>query len=634
MKMEWTEVIAENFLSFERLVLKLSNRGIVLIEGTNLTSNKFKSNGSGKSSALEPLVYAIYDTTSKGIKSDEVINNKVGKNTAVILKGKQGKDEYRIERYRKHKKHKNKVLLFLNDKEITAKSTADTNKMIQAIVGIDYNTFVNSIMFSQGSGAGRFAIATDKEKKEILENLVNLQVYADAQDIAKNRVRDKVAEIAAKDREEERLQWELSQVDNLEQQDRQRYESTKASIEREEQDFEKVKEAMNNYINTTGQTIPDIISRAEKLKEQRDAIQSNVKNPHAQAVNEALNALNEVRNQQRQLEYEKSQQIEAYKKLMTNTNCPVCGSELDTSHRDQEVARIKEKLNQILLKMQPLAGQLSHWQAVHDEAHAQYMSIKEEQDNIVNNYRQVSHQIDLLEREQQTYSNYLNNYKSKLNTITVTLSKLREVPEPAPRDEERKAIHEKIKAVRDAKLSLHKEKNQLEDTVKVFSNSGVKSHVLDLITPFLNERANKYLGMLSGSDMELSFSTQTPKKDGEMTEKFDVKLTNAAGGDSYKSNSEGEKKRADLAIALALQDLVMSGAKGASNVVVYDEVFDALDSVGAENVVTLLRERQKEIGTIFVVTHNETLKPLFEQVITVVKDKTGVSKLDEGDEMT
>lgn len=634
MKMEWTEVIAENFLSFERLVLKLSNRGIVLIEGTNLTSNKFKSNGSGKSSALEPLVYAIYDTTSKGIKSDEVINNKVGKNTAVILKGKQGKDEYRIERYRKHKKHKNKVLLFLNDKEITAKSTADTNKMIQAIVGIDYTTFVNSIMFSQGSGAGRFAIATDKEKKEILENLVNLQVYADAQDIAKNRVRDKVAEIAAKDREEERLQWELSQVDNLEQQDRQRYESTKASIEREEQDFEKVKEAMNNYINTTGQTIPDLISRAEKLKEQREAIQSNVTNPHAQAVNEALNALNEVRNQQRQLEYEKSQQIEDYKKLMTNTNCPVCGSELDTSHRDQEIARIKEKLNQILLKLQPLTGQLSHWQSVHDEAHARYLSIKEEQDNIVNNYRQISHQIDLLEREQQTYSNYLNNYKSKLNTITVTLSKLREVPEPAPRDEERKAIHEKIKAVREAKLSLHKEKNQLEDTVKVFSNSGVKSHVLDLITPFLNERANKYLGMLSGSDMELSFSTQTPKKDGEMTEKFDVKLTNAAGGDSYKSNSEGEKKRADLAIALALQDLVMSGAKGASNVVVYDEVFDALDSVGAENVVTLLRERQKEIGTIFVVTHNETLKPLFEQVITVVKDKTGVSKLDEGDEIT
>src|SRR5690606_15704134 len=200
-------------------VLELDEQGLILIEGENLTSGKFLSNGSGKTSLLEAIVYAIYDTTSKGVQSDDVINNKVGKNTCVTLIGYNGEDEYRIERYRKHKKHKNKVLLFLNGKEITEKSTRDTNKTIENIVGIDYNTFINSIMFSQGSGAGRFAMATDKEKKEILENLVNLEIYAKAQEIAKNRVKAKEAEIQEVNKGIDRLNWELAQVDTLEQQD-------------------------------------------------------------------------------------------------------------------------------------------------------------------------------------------------------------------------------------------------------------------------------------------------------------------------------------------------------------------------------------------------------------------------------
>src|SRR5690606_21510977 len=212
--------------------------------------------------------------------------------------------------------------------------------------------------------------------------------------------------------------------------------------------------------------------------------------------------------------------------------------------------------------------------------------------------------------------------------------KLEKLPEPKKRDSERKAIEKKIKAQKQQLLSLEREKKQLEDVVKVYSNSGVKSHVLDLITPYLNERANKYLTALSGTDMEVKFSTQTQNKDGSYSDKFDLQLINHAGGGSYKANSEGEKKRADLSISLAIQDLVMSRTDLKSNFVVYDEVFDALDSVGSENVVTLLKERLKTVGTIFVITHNEHLKPLFEQTITVVKAKDGTSTIKGGAEVT
>jgi DNA repair exonuclease SbcCD ATPase subunit len=234
----------------------------------------------------------------------------------------------------------------------------------------------------------------------------------------------------------------------------------------------------------------------------------------------------------------------------------------------------------------------------------------------------------------QQYHNTLESYKSKLSAITSTLERLKSFPEPVSRDDSRLAIKEKIKAHRESTLAVQQEKNKLEDAVKIFSNSGVKSHVLDLVTPFLNERANKYLSALAGSDMELIFSTQTKKKDGEMSEKFDVQLLNAVGGDTYKSNSDGERKRADLAIAHALQDYVITRGDSPVNFLLYDEILDGLDEVGVENVIHLLKEKQKQIGTLFVITHSSALKNLFEKVITVTKKPDGNSVLEEGANIT
>ncbi|MCY3061027.1 hypothetical protein ODY41_08995, partial [Aerococcus urinae] len=74
----------------------------------------------------------------------------------------------------------------------------------------------------------------------------------------------------------------------------------------------------------------------------------------------------------------------------------------------------------------------------------------------------------------------------------------------------------------------------------------------------------------------------------------------------------------------------MSRSESTTNFVVYDEVFDALDSVGSENVVTLLKERLNTVGTIFVISHSEHLKPLFDKTVTVTKNKDGVSTISGG----
>ena len=90
----------------------------------------------------------------------------------------------------------------------------------------------------------------------------------------------------------------------------------------------------------------------------------------------------------------------------------------------------------------------------------------------------------------------------------------------------------------------------------------------------------------------------------------------------YENCSSGEKGRIDVAILLALQNLIFSRNASNCNLVVFDEVFTNLDITGIERVVNLLRE-ESENKAILVISHQNELKDYFDNQILVVKDGGG-----------
>lgn len=627
--MKWKKISINNFLSITEAELILDDRGLILIEGKNLTNNAFLSNGSGKSTLMDSIVYALYDTTSKGIKADDVVNNKVKKNTSVILEGEQDGINYRIERYRKHTKYKNTVKLYIDGKDVSEKSVRDTNKTIERVIGIDYNTFINSIMFSQGAGAGRFAIATDREKKEILENLVNLSVYADAQEIAKEKVKQKQNEIDEAHRDEERMLWELENLTERDEENEKNYSQTRDMMKQEMDNISEWTEQMTKYVREEFPKVENLKAEIEEIKKAIESQNGPAVDSIAKKLNEEYAILQQKSNDLRNEERIKDENVASYRKIQSDTHCPICGTELDNEHREKEMLSIREKVKENLINIQREQQELEIIQSKYDETFSKYSEFQEQNNEIRRRMNSMNNNIQEKENIIRNYETELQRQKNAIDNSQDTLSKLNKVPKPIPRDKERKDINKKIKANKEQILSLEKYKNILEDAVKIYSNTGVKSHVLDLITPFLNERANTYLNKLTGSDIEIMFSTQTTNKSGEITDKFDIQVKNSTGGATYQANSEGEKKRIDLAISLAIQDLVLSKSNMSTNFVVYDEVFDALDATGSENVVDLLRGRLNTVGTIFVITHSESLKPLFENIITVTKTSQGESVVTE-----
>ena len=627
----------KNFMAVQEATLDLDNRGLVLIEGKNKSNDSFTSNGASKTTLITSITYALYGKTEKGLKADEVVNRIEKKNTHVKLTFLVGEDEYRIERYRKDKTHKNKVLLFCNDKEITGSTNDVTDKSIQELFGIEFNTYVNAIMYGQGD-IPMFSQATDKGKKEILESITNVEVYKKAQDVAKEKIKEVEQEQQSKESDIKQLKFKVSMLEEQYNKDLDYYNSVmeqkkqeEATIEQAKKEAQQQRDELTKQIEEVKQNIPQVEETEFEFSDSYYKAQEAINKIETHKKEKLLPAEQDVTSTFNIIKYDITELNKKHSQLDTSDHCPVCGSPIDNSHKVKEQHNIQEQL-------EVKKNQLEQYQEALNKIEDKKLELETKKENIqsimqVEEEDKNKHQQMIQEqyRKQQSYYAKISELENKKNGITdPILNDYSYIKKPD--EEEHKKEVENINLTIDKHsedvLQLESNKVQYQQAVEAFGNKGIRSVVLDFITPFLNEKANEYLQVLSGSDISVEFQTQVENAKGELKDKFDVIVTNSNGGTSYKSNSAGEQKRIDLAISFAIQDLIMSKDDISTNIALYDECFDGLDTVGCENVIKLLKDRLNTVGTIFVITHSESLKPLFENVITMVKED-GVSRLEK-----
>ena len=624
---KFKKVKMHNFLAFTDAELPLDRQGLVLIEGENLSSNAYDSNGSGKSSLLSSITYAIYGKTVTNESGDEVIKVQAGTDCYVYLYFVIGKTPYRIERYRKGKHgNKNKLKLFANDKEITAATMTKTQALIDKLINIDFTTYVNTISYGQGD-IPIFSKATDKGKKEILESLANIGIYEEARQLASSKAKDARVEADSLNSQINILKANREQYINLREQETAKYAEVTKRKEELKKSFaiaqEKLKESTPKY----EQAVKDIEA---KIKE--------VKVPNLSKLRDNAYALDSIASKTEQSiskqEYDKTALLSSIKDMKrqyndtyTTTNCPVCGAPLDSEHR-------KKELYKLALNMKDTAKKISEIDAQIGKLNLDYKKQLKKAQEAKEKLHALDNKIQQAQNMQQTLyfkKNQLDNkYDSIKQEVSIAKSSLASLMLTKPKDYKKEiaGIDHKLEAMQiKVDTSTKNSYTYNELATKVFSRQGIPSMVLDLATPFINERANHYLTILSGSALRLTLKSQTLNADKTLSDKIDLEVTNLAGDSSYKKCSAGERKRIDIALALAIQDLQQSHSNMAVNLGLYDECFEGLDTVGCESVVEILKQKAKELGTVFVITHNEALKPLFDTVITVSKNRNGQSSI-------
>ena len=175
---------------------------------------------------------------------------------------------------------------------------------------------------------------------------------------------------------------------------------------------------------------------------------------------------------------------------------------------------------------------------------------------------------------------------------------------------------EKIQDAHDIKQKNNTDYEVMRFWEKAFSESGLVKYIIKNILPYFNGKTNFYLSHLSRGKFFIEF-------DDELKEK----ITHNGKVIHYISLSGGEKRKVGLAVMLGLQQLLTLSNKNESNLMFFDEVAENLDQDGLDGLYILLSELKKD-KNLFVITHNNYLKSLMDNVktLTITKHK-GVSKV-------
>jgi len=157
-------------------------------------------NGAGKSSILDAILFALYGKTERADGADDLVRRgtqDMNVELTFMLNGQQ----YRVTRVRSLTGRGKSVmeLSVWGDggwQPMTGKTIRETEAALQALLRMDYKTFISSVMILQGR-ADEFTRATPAERKTILGQILGLDIYDTLQEAARLRARSMEGEIKA-----------------------------------------------------------------------------------------------------------------------------------------------------------------------------------------------------------------------------------------------------------------------------------------------------------------------------------------------------------------------------------------------------------------------------------------------------
>lgn len=631
---------ARNFLTIGNAHIHLANKGLVLVQGINEDDSSANSNGAGKSSMSDALSWGLFGKTARGESGDRIVNKTAKKDCVVEIDVMDGDNVIRITRHRKHKEHKNATHVHLMPPEVMGavagepmplhKGTeAETQLVIEEIVGCSYEVFC-AVVYAGQENMPDIPNMTDKQLKSLVEEAAGITRLERAHEVAKEKRLDAERKVLSAEASLRTLTDTLDRTRTVEAEqvasdlnaweERRTVEVDRLLVEADTHRGHAVKLAAEL------KEIPvvEIEVRLADISSQLSSI--NAKQTEAgRAAAKVLVAEREEATLRAQLEAavkEVKHIDEEIAALEGGMPCPTCGAAATPDTIDTARATLAEKRASKLaaaLKLRELLSEAKIATAGATAAAAEASAAVPDAtalNTTANELREVKARADSL---RSTATLHVNS--SKTATAQAEAKKAEVNPFIATQNRLLDRVLEltrKHEAASDELAKLRENYEVADAVVRVFSPAGVRAHILDTVTPFLNERTAEYLSILSDGNINAVWSTLSTTTKGEIREKFVIDVENDKGAESFGGLSGGEKRKVRLSCMLALQDLVSARATKPIELWVGDEVDDAMDASGQERLMTILDKKARERGTVLVVSHND-LKDWADQVMTVRK---------------
>lgn len=634
--MKFTKINIRNFLTIGEATARLDERGLVLVSGENRDDTSQDSNGAGKSSLADAVSWALFGITARGESGNDVINNKVKRGGAsVSLEINDDGTHYRIERTRL--KGKGTLEVERKDKgkwhSLTKGTVKLTQELVDKLVGCSADVFCNAIYAGQEKTPDLPGM-TDKMLKLLIEEAAGINRLERAYKVSRERLNEATKALSAREgllitqvdmveRQKDKIDRLVGQWSDWDDERKRELRTLAVNMKTEKEDAEKAQAHFETLKKGAGK----ISKELDEINERLDSLGS-----YQKAVRDAEYVVSELRTEARLKGREIEQQDQELRRLkaqhadvekIVGKACDSCGKPYTQDDIDPKKERIKKDLMDGVARYKRLRAEQD---GINERLSNALSDVEKAKAAVPDTTKEIARRdglTDALNATNEAETDAVNAAK-RVREQVARYKKLK--GQANPYDDvlgnERDDL-KKLEAKRDA---LKKEIADLEADVQVkraasqvFGPAGVRAHILDTVTPFLNDRTNHYLSHLTDGNIDAFWSTIDTNAKGEIKEKFAINVESKVGAKTFKGLSGGEKRKARLACAMALQDLVSSRATKPIELFIADEIDHALDESGLERLMGILEEKAEDRGTVLVISHN-SLSDWVRQSVTVVKE--------------
>jgi DNA repair exonuclease SbcCD ATPase subunit len=648
---------AENFMCFgEKVEFDLTQMGnIILVRGENLDvleveedDEKKSSNGAGKSTLPDVISYTLYGKPIKNpkkVKNENIIHNKVGKKLRTEVRF----DDYTIVR----KRVPNKLQVWKGEDEITRGTMSATQELIDEIIGVNYETFANLIVFAD-QNFHAFLEMDGPQKREIVENLMSLHHFrtylTNARD-EKNALKAKIKEANSSyehcldelRQSKERIgniQKEENDWRNQKQEELKKIETrlTLAQKELEESDISvslKKYEDAQVEIKNLKEKIPvynenlDKVKKAlEKGKEKASKLTDDANDLKLVIQKAKMNiqeAENEIDKNTKKLEIENLKgsrcdscygivQEENFKNVVTQAKNQIDHYKGVLEKEKDIVNKSTEKSQKLIESLNNIKDALSKGQEKERQINNVLDSFRSKIQSLSNIEKPVLGEKDkLLKQKIEDFNAQIKDKEDEINGVS---------PYSKIMDSAEKEVQKRSKECDKQKESLDLLKDELPYYLfweNGFSPKGIPKFAIKDITPSLNSQIAYWMQFLIDNKISIEF-------DSELKETI---TRNPKDGDPfvYHALSGGERRRVNLAISQAFAHVMMLSSKIAPSMVFLDEVSSNVDPLGVVGIYNMIYELSKE-KQVFVTTHDHGLLELLQGCeVLHLRKKDGFTKI-------
>ena len=568
-------VSAKNFMSVgaQTQAVNFDNVNLTLVLGHNLDMGGDGSrNGTGKTTIINALSYALYGLALTNIKRNNLINKTNSKGMLVTLSFEKDGREYKIERGRSPN-----ILKFYVDgqeQEMLDESQGDSRKTqedIQDLLGMSHNMFKHILALNTYTEP--FLSMRVNDQKDIIEQLLGITILSEKAETLKDQIRKTKENITE---ENAKLTAQQSSNEHIGSTIRSLELKESAWKEKQSQDIEKLRKGIDELEHLDIDSELDSHEKLSNWNEHNNAILALKKELSTlePALVRADKSVNKVNKDIAELE---------------DAVCYTCGQEL---HADKkaEIAERKSK-------------ELTDAKSYQEEINNKVKDVMTSLDSIG----------DINGKPTTFYETAKEAYDHRSNVENLQKALISKQEETDPYAEQIKDLKETaIQEIDWTTINTYTDlKDHQEFLLKLLTNkdSFIRKKIIDQNLAYLNNRLTTYLDKL-GLPHQVVFKNDLA-----------VEITQLGQDLDFDNLSRGERNRLILGMSFAFRDVWESLYQNI-NLLFIDELIDnGLDTAGVENALKVLkkmgRERQKNV---YLISHKDELVGRVTHVLKVIKE--------------